>query len=582
MKGKGRRKRIKIQKVLKHIVVCLLFVMLIYILAASITVRYVRTQAENSVVSATKYYSSKLDRTFSDINDYLGEEMFFDQDVILLSYSDDVLARIEAIQNINEKLEFYRTKLGGDFNFFIYYPQEKFFVSSDRGEIELNEYEQIRQEISALVMEDYREAQVKAGKKWRAVFCRGDYYAMNYVYTNEVFACCFIDIEKLIDTLDRVLLEGESIISVISPEGNVYYGEKELQEQGALKASEPAKDLIKTQFNAWEGVVYHSLDYADFGVSILMKSNQQLLFALLLQTAIGILFLCGVIVAIIILYRMKKRIIEPLKEFTNNLSKIQEEEQEVYFENTELLELEEANQLFKKILMQMRQIKIRLYEETLEKQRLQIDYMKLQIQPHFYINCMSLIYNMACMGDDETIQQLSSYVSEYFRYIFRSNPDNVSLTEEIKHVKNYLEIYKIRYRNRLDYDLKTDGKLEDITIPPLLLHTFIENGIKYGKTAGKVLFISLYAQRIRTNGIEFVVLQIEDNGPGFSEEILEELRTGDMVVTDKGTRVGITNCLSRLKMIYDKKARVNFYNKEAGGALVKVVLPIKQGSVDEG
>lgn len=582
MQGKGRRKRIKIQKILKHIVVCLLFVMLIYILAASITVRYVRTQAENSVVSATKYYSSKLDRAFSDINDYLGEEMFFDQDVILLSYSDDVLARIEAIQNINEKLEFYRTKLGGDFNFFIYYPQEKFFVSSDRGEIELNEYEQIRQEISALVMEDYREAQVKAGKKWRAVFCRGDYYAMNYVYTNEAFACCFIDIEKLIDTFDRVLLEGESIISVISPEGNVYYGEKELQEPGALKASEPAKDLIKTQFNAWEGVVYHSLDYADFGVSILMKSNQQLLFALLLQTAIGILFLCGIIVAVIILYRMKKRIIEPLKEFTNNLSKIQEEEQEVYFENTELLELEEANQLFKKILMQMRKIKIHLYEETLEKQRLKIDYMKLQIQPHFYINCMSLIYNMACMGDDETIQQLSSYVSEYFRYIFRSNPDNVSLTEEIEHVKNYLEIYKIRYRNRLDYNLKTDGKLEDITIPPLLLHTFIENGIKYGKAAGKVLLISLYAQRIRTDGIEFVVLQIEDNGPGFSEEILEKLRNGDMVITDKGTRVGITNCLSRLKMIYDKKARVNFYNKEAGGALVKVVLPIEQGSVDEG
>ncbi len=68
---------------------------------------------------------------------------------------------------------------------------------------------------------------------------------MNYVYTNEAFACCFIDIEKLIDTLDRVLLEGESIISVISPEGNVYYGEKELQEQGALKASEPGKGFNK-------------------------------------------------------------------------------------------------------------------------------------------------------------------------------------------------------------------------------------------------------------------------------------------------------------------------------------------------
>lgn len=52
---------------------------------------------------------------------------------------------------------------------------------------------------------------------------------------------------------------------------------------------------------------------------------------------------------------------------------------------------------------------------------------------------MSLIYNMAAMGEDDTIQQLSACVSDYFRYIFRSDSNMVCLTEEMKHVGNYLE-----------------------------------------------------------------------------------------------------------------------------------------------
>ena len=104
----------------------------------------------------------------------------------------------------------------------------------------------------------------------------------------------------------------------------------------------------------------------------------------------------------------------------------------------------------------MKELKIQMYEQQLAQQKLQLDYMHLQIQPHFYINCMSLIYNMAAMGEDDTIQQLSACVSDYFRYIFRSDSNMVCLTEEMKHVGNYLEICRIRYKDRLTFHLEKD------------------------------------------------------------------------------------------------------------------------------
>lgn len=132
------KKHMKMQKVLMQIIGVLLLVMLLGILAGVISAGYTRQQPKNSVASAADYYSTQLDTIFADINDYLGEEVFSNNDAVLLSYSTDPLLTIPAAQNLNEKLEFYRTKLGGDFHFFIYYPDIQYFVSSEGENEQLN------------------------------------------------------------------------------------------------------------------------------------------------------------------------------------------------------------------------------------------------------------------------------------------------------------------------------------------------------------------------------------------------------------------------------------------------------------
>ena len=255
--------------------------------------------------------------------------------------------------------------------------------------------------------------------------------------------------------------------------------------------------------------------------------------------------------------------------------KIREDSQEVYFDNTEIAELAEANELFRNICGQMKEMKIRMYEQELAQQKLQIDYMQLQIQPHFYINCMSLIYNMAVMGEDDTIQQLSACVSDYFRYIFRKDAARVSLKEELRHVGNYLEICRIRYKERLSFRIEDDGDMDEVDIPPLLLHTFVENSVKYAAGSGKVTEILVKARWVKQEG-RAAEIRIEDNGTGFPESVLESLKTEEDIVTEKGTRIGIRNCITRLALIYGTAASVHFENREEGGARVVIRLPIPE------
>ncbi|WP_419871954.1 histidine kinase [Candidatus Pristimantibacillus sp. PTI5] len=104
------------------------------------------------------------------------------------------------------------------------------------------------------------------------------------------------------------------------------------------------------------------------------------------------------------------------------------------------LELEYANKLFNNLLEQIKIFKIDSYEHELEKQRIQLDYMKLQIKPHFFLNCLTNIYSMAQMQMFEDIQSMAISTSNYFRYSFQNGQDFVRLDDELDHVRIYLEI----------------------------------------------------------------------------------------------------------------------------------------------
>jgi sensor histidine kinase YesM len=139
---------------------------------------------------------------------------------------------------------------------------------------------------------------------------------------------------------------------------------------------------------------------------------------------------------------------------------------------------------------------------------------RTQMNPHFLFNSLTSIQNFIL---DEEPRHASKYLSRFaklMRNILDSSIDEfVTLEEEIHTIENYLELQKIRFKNRFEYSIEIDEKinLEETSIPPMIAQPFIENSIEHGiknKKAKGHIYIHFKAR----DG--YIILEIEDDGVG--------------------------------------------------------------------
>ena len=104
------------------------------------------------------------------------------------------------------------------------------------------------------------------------------------------------------------------------------------------------------------------------------------------------------------------------------------------------------------MVSQIEELKIQNYEEKVEKQKLMLDYMTIQIEPHFYLNALNLINTMAQMQDTELIQKMTENLSLYLRYIAGSRNKTVTILQELEHIRHYMNIMEIRFGECFHYE----------------------------------------------------------------------------------------------------------------------------------
>jgi two-component system, LytTR family, sensor kinase len=117
---------------------------------------------------------------------------------------------------------------------------------------------------------------------------------------------------------------------------------------------------------------------------------------------------------------------------------------------------------------------------TQEKLRAELNFLKTQIHPHFLFNTLNNLYALTLKKSDrapETVLKLSELIN-YMLYECVS--DEVQLTKEIKFIRNYIDIEKMRYGDKLDVDLRVSGEVNERKIAPLILLPFVENCFKHG------------------------------------------------------------------------------------------------------
>ena len=239
-------------------------------------------------------------------------------------------------------------------------------------------------------------------------------------------------------------------------------------------------------------------------------------------------------------------------------------------------EFDRINQNFNKMMEQVTDLRIDVYEKELAQKNIKMQYLSQQIQPHFILNAMNVLYSYE-PEEYELSQKMIKCISKYFRHIVYANDTFVELYQEMEHIQNYFEIQKARFPDMFFAIVEYDEALKTVLIPPLLIQNFTENAIKHSLKIGKKIEIFVIGEKITKDGQDWMRIRIADTGEGISDEALEQIeefrRTG---IAQPKLGVGIQNAIERMKYLYLDNGSIHIErDPHYSGTNIELIVPVK-------
>ena len=222
----------------------------------------------------------------------------------------------------------------------------------------------------------------------------------------------------------------------------------------------------------------------------------------------------------------------------------------------------------------------RLGKELIDKEtfgkRMELQNLQLQIRPHFLLNSFNLLYGLVTAGKTDSAQKMILYLSDYFRYIFRSDKELETYGNELKLIREYIGV--ARYRHPfISFEETHDEEVLSVPVPPLLIHNFIENVIKHALNPEGMTEIELTASYKDGKA----VFMIEDDGRGMDAKLCSELsRPPEQNTIDAGKHVGIKNSWRRLQFFFGSTANILVTSQPGTGTLITLeydCTPLERG-----
>lgn len=177
------------------------------------------------------------------------------------------------------------------------------------------------------------------------------------------------------------------------------------------------------------------------------------------------------------------------------------------------------------------------------KAKAELKSLQSQINPHFLYNSLNSIASLAPIDSVKT-QKMAHSLSDLFKYsINRKGKKMSTVKDEIEMVTSYLSIEKIRFGDRLQFDIEVDKSLENYEIPLFLIQPLVENAVKHGisQNEGNGQII-LKIEKLTDE----LVISVKDNGPNFPEGLV--------------SGHGLQTVYDLLRLSYGDKASLNWTN----------------------
>lgn len=562
-----RRRRKNIAQNMKIILGILSLTLLIYASCSAVILHKAEEQTMREIEQISGLYTEELDnrflrisrRLFSTVRETDPENSAF------WNYAEKIRENSPdssyAVRRLRENTLPYMWEYGGEYDFFIYFEDTEQFYSlslSDSGD-----YRRDQEYVDRILRQirKVRDTTYSVKKKWNIVYSADTAYMCKIAQNRGVYFGCCADVKDILEPFSGIVQEGRGYVRLVDHLGSTVC---ELTREGIVSGETGKKDSGYT--------IRQTLSQAPFYIQMSISDKEILsvtMGSLLLLLSVAAVF---VLTGAGILIYLRKNLIAPVQRFVSKLDEYDKGGYVLELTESNLLELEQIDEKFHRMIRQIQKLKITLYEKELQKQKVETDYLNLQIRPHFYLNCLNFIYSMIGFAQYDAAMKMTRITAEYLRYIFQSNREKVPVTAEVRHCEDYLKIMLLRYPGSFEYYFEVHDEVKDAVIFPFLIQVFIENAAKHVLTLDRNILISVTVYpEDRENG-KYVNIYISDTGDGFPENILDQL-TEKQEIDEKEGHVGINNCVRRFRYYYGDEGEIYFSNSPIGGAVVDIHIP---------
>lgn len=223
-------------------------------------------------------------------------------------------------------------------------------------------------------------------------------------------------------------------------------------------------------------------------------------------------------------------------------------------------------------------VEINNYETELKSKlimikKAQMTALQAQINPHFLYNTIATIrYLTMSLTDGENVASKAlSSLGKLFQISLDGSEHFTTVSKETEHVKEYLELQKIRYRGKLDAQFFIDNKILEYKTIKIILQPLVENAIYHGikpMEGNGVIKISGYIED------KSLIFEISDNGVGMSDDIVKSILSNIEKQDSTSSHIGIYNVNRRLKLIFGEQFGLTIKSKLSKGTIIKLKMPI--------
>ena len=297
---------------------------------------------------------------------------------------------------------------------------------------------------------------------------------------------------------------------------------------------------------------------------------------------------------------ISQRISKPIKELRRSMLAVEQGNFDILVDIRSSSEIGELGKDFNIMVGEIKALLRRVTLEQEQKRKSELKALQMQINPHFLYNTLDSVIWMAEGGKQAEVIAMTSALARLFRLSISKGKEIIDVASEIEHVKNYLTIQKIRYKDRLDYRIEVEEEIKSFQIVKIILQPLVENAIYHGIKNNSIAGTVVISGRRTPAGMD---LAVRDDGIGMNSAALEKLRRklrgpregnreksygaaaedargSEGGINVPGSGVGVCNVDERIKLYFGPDYGLEFESREDEGTTVFIHLPAVKKEFD--